>query len=81
MASVDSNDSVASLGSQLPSEEQIRVVLRLRPKNKLETMKRSKDCIHLHENPENITVESPLLGEHHFSFDQVRADYCKLSIE
>ena len=72
-SSVDSNDSVASLGS-LPSEEQIKVVLRLRPKNKLETMKRSKDCIHLHENPENITVESPLLGEHEFSFDQVRAE-------
>lgn len=74
MASVDSNDSVASLSS-LPSEEQTKVVLRLRPKNKLETMKRSKDCIHLHENPMDITVESPLLGEHEFSFDQVRLSH------
>lgn len=58
-----------------PSEdENVKVFLRLRPKNKLETMKRSKDCIHLHENPHDITIESPLLGEFQFSFDHVSTE-------
>jgi hypothetical protein len=69
----DSTHSAASLSpGPPPTEENIKVFLRLRPKNKLEAMKRSKDCIHLHENPNDITVESPLLGEFQFSFDQVR---------
>ena len=55
-----------------PSTDTIKVYLRLRPKNKLEAMKRGKDCIELHEDPRMITVFSPRLGEHKFSFDQVR---------
>jgi len=51
--------------------ESIKVYLRLRPKNKLETMKRGKDCIELHEDPKIVTVDSPRLGEHKFTFDQV----------
>ena len=54
------------------STDTIKVYLRLRPKNKLEAMKRGKDCIELHEDPRTITVYSPRLGEHKFSFDQVR---------
>jgi len=53
------------------SPESVKVYLRLRPKNRLETMKRGKDCIELHEDPRIVTVDSPRLGEHKFSFDQV----------
>ncbi|KAG7358259.1 kinesin motor domain containing protein [Nitzschia inconspicua] len=70
-----SGHSGASVSTELLTtstpEETIRVYLRLRPKNKLEALKRSKDCVRLHENPNDITVESPLLGESTFSFDQV----------
>jgi hypothetical protein len=51
---------------------QVKVYLRLRPMDKLETSKRSKDCIELHDNPKIITVDSPLLGCFDFTFDQVR---------
>eukprot|EP00532_Pseudo-nitzschia_australis_P007565 CAMPEP_0168174264 /NCGR_PEP_ID=MMETSP0139_2-20121125/6394_1 /TAXON_ID=44445 /ORGANISM="Pseudo-nitzschia australis, Strain 10249 10 AB" /LENGTH=942 /DNA_ID=CAMNT_0008092369 /DNA_START=155 /DNA_END=2983 /DNA_ORIENTATION=- len=63
------NGPTAPLPPQQP--EPIKVYLRLRPKNKLETMKRGKDCIQLHDDPKKITVDSPRLGEHKFSFDQV----------
>jgi hypothetical protein len=53
-------------------EERVKVYLRLRPMDKLETSKRSKDCIELHDNPKIITVDSPLLGSFDFTFDQVR---------
>lgn len=53
-------------------EEEVKVFLRLRPMDKLETSKRSKDCIELHDNPKIITVDSPLLGDFDFTFDQVR---------
>lgn len=66
----DDSDSSSS------TPEAIKVYLRLRPKNKLEAMKRSKDCIELHDNPKVITVDSPLLGEHEFSFDQARLFFC-----
>lgn len=49
----------------------VRVFLRLRPMDKLETSKRSKDCIELHDNPKIITVDSPLLGVFDYTFDQV----------
>lgn len=52
-------------------QENVKVYLRLRPMDKLETAKRSKDCIELHENPKLITVDSPLMGTFDFSFDQV----------
>jgi hypothetical protein len=69
----NSNHTAASLSPVPPSEENIKVFFRLRPKNKFEAMKRSKDCVRLHKNPNDITVESPLLGEFQFSFDQVSA--------
>ena len=53
--------------------EPVKVFLRLRPMDKLETSKRSKDCIELHDNPKIITVDSPLLGVYDFTFDQVRS--------
>ena len=51
--------------------EDVKVFLRLRPMDKLETSKRSKDCIELHDNPKIVTVDSPLLGVYDFTFDQV----------
>ena len=52
-------------------EEHVKVYLRLRPMDKLETSKRSKDCIELNDNPKLITVDSPLMGSFDFTFDQV----------
>jgi len=43
--------------------------------DKLETSKRSKDCIQLHDNPKIVTVDSPLLGVSDFTFDQVFDEY------
>jgi len=69
---ISSNDRNGSSTATPPSPpESIKVYLRLRPKNRLETMKRGKDCIELHEDPRIVTVDSPRLGEHRFSFDQV----------
>ena len=59
------------LSAATATPESIKVYLRLRPKNRLESMKRGKDCIELHEDPKIVTVDSPRLGEHKFSFDQV----------
>jgi hypothetical protein len=50
----------------------VHVYLRLRPINKLEESKRSKDCIELHDNPKIVTVDSPLQGSFDFTFDMVR---------
>ena len=51
--------------------EEVKVYLRLRPMDKLETSKRSKDCIELHTNPQIVTVDSPLQGVYDFTFDMV----------
>jgi hypothetical protein len=51
----------------------VNVFLRLRPMNNLEKSKRSKNCIEVHDGRE-ITVDSPLEGEHGFRFKQV----CKM---
>jgi hypothetical protein len=40
--------------------------------NKLETSRRSKDCIELHDNPKILTVDAPLEGVYDFSCDMVR---------
>lgn len=52
--------------------EHVKVYLRLRPMDKFETAKRSKDCTQLHENPKLVTVDSPLQGNFDYTFDQVR---------
>lgn len=51
--------------------EEVKVYLRFRPMDKLETSKRSKDCIELHTNPQIVTVDSPLQGVYDFTFDMV----------
>jgi hypothetical protein len=56
-------------------DDLINVYLRFRPMNKLEASKRSKDCIELHDNPEIVTVDSPLQGLYDFTFDMVRYTY------
>eukprot|EP00934_Nitzschia_sp_Nitz4_P003954 Nitzschia sp. Nitz4//scaffold10_size219509//95228//98055//NITZ4_001426-RA/size219509-augustus-gene-0.273-mRNA-1//-1//CDS//3329532914//3944//frame0 len=53
--------------------EPVRVFLRLRPMNKFETSKRSKDCIQLHDNPQLVTVDS--MGLLDFTFHQVFDEY------
>ena len=58
-----------------PAEpEPIRVVLRLRPQNKLENSKRGKSCVEIHKGSTKITVDAPLEGECDFSFDRVFGD-------
>mmetsp|Transcript_42159 Transcript_42159/g.127906 ORF Transcript_42159/g.127906 Transcript_42159/m.127906 type:complete len:1293 (-) Transcript_42159:43-3921(-) len=55
--------------------ETIRVCLRLRPQNKLEESRRSRNCVELHKGSTSITVDSPLEGEYDFSFDRVFDEY------
>jgi hypothetical protein len=57
--------------SAATQQERVKVYLRLRPMNKLEISKRSKDCIELTDNPTLVTVDSPLLGTFDYTFDQV----------
>lgn len=52
-------------------ESKIKVFLRLRPLNKLETSKRAKDCIELHEDPSKISIDAPLQGLFDFSLEHV----------
>jgi hypothetical protein len=50
----------------------VKVYCRLRPMNKLEMSRRSKNCVYLPEDdPRCITVDSPLEGEYDFFFDRV----------
>lgn len=51
--------------------EEVKVYLRFRPMDKLETSKRSKDCIELHTNPQIVTVDSHLQGPLQGVFDMV----------
>ena len=67
----DAKKKEAASGSSTAAEENVKVFLRLRPMDKLETSKRSKDCIELHDDPKLVTVDSPLLGTFEYTFDQV----------
>jgi len=62
------NDSV-------DESKNIRVSLRLRPMNKLEQSRRSRNCVEVHPpglyGTTELTVDSPLEGEYDFNFDQV----------
>jgi hypothetical protein len=49
----------------------ICVCLRLRPLTKLETSRRSRSCIEVHEGSSEFTIDSPLDGEYDFCFDTV----------
>jgi len=51
--------------------EKFRVCLRLRPTNKYERSRRSRNCVEVHEEQTSLTVNSPLEGEFDFSFDKV----------
>ena len=57
----------------------VKVIIRLRPMNKLETSRRSKDCIELHDNPKILTVDAPLQGMYDFTCDMVRL-MCHISL-
>jgi kinesin family protein 5 len=70
-SSTMSSSSSPPLSPEEGEAEFIKVYLRLRPKNKLETMKRGKDCIELHDDPRMITCDSPKLGEIKFNFNHV----------
>ena len=51
--------------------EPIKVCFRLRPKNKLESYRRSTMCIDASENSPNVRIDSSLYGIHNFCFDKV----------
>ena len=51
--------------------EVIKVCFRLRPKNKLESYRRSTMCIDASENSPNVRIDSSLYGTHNFFFDKV----------
>lgn len=50
----------------------VRVFLRISPLNSFEVSRRSRNCLTVHSDKMSTTVDSPLEGEHDFSFDQVR---------
>ena len=51
--------------------EPIKICFRLRPKNKLESYRRSTMCIEASEKSPNVRIDSSLYGIHNFCFDQV----------
>ena len=63
-------------GQQHVQQQQMqKVYVRLRPMNKLEISRRSKDCVELDDvNPKIATIDSPHHGELHYSFDMVRSN-------
>jgi hypothetical protein len=68
---VFSKDEKLEDEQQKNNDSHVRAFLRLRPMNKLEENKRSKDCIELHDDPTRLTVDSPLQGTFDFTFDMV----------
>jgi len=61
--------------STMEESKNIRVFLRLRPMNKLELSRRSRNCVEVYPpgiyGSTELTVDSPLEGEYDFNFDQV----------
>lgn len=58
-------------GDDAPNEN-MKVFCRLRPMNKLEMSRRSKNCVDLpDDDPQCLTIDSPLEGEYDFFFDHV----------
>lgn len=73
MSDSEQDDDGSSEDEQEEVNENMRIFLRLRPMNKLETSRRSKNCVELDDDdPRCISVDSPLEGEYDFSFDHVR---------
>eukprot|EP00550_Attheya_septentrionalis_P005913 CAMPEP_0198290056 /NCGR_PEP_ID=MMETSP1449-20131203/8041_1 /TAXON_ID=420275 /ORGANISM="Attheya septentrionalis, Strain CCMP2084" /LENGTH=1226 /DNA_ID=CAMNT_0043988485 /DNA_START=89 /DNA_END=3769 /DNA_ORIENTATION=- len=58
-------------GGEALDDTRICVCLRLRPMNKLEASRRSKNCVEVHRSGTGLTIDSPLDGEFNFSFDRV----------
>jgi len=54
-----------------PNSEPIKVCFRVRPKNKLESYRRSTMYIDANENSPNVRIDSSLYGIHNFCFDKV----------
>ena len=67
--------SVNVLKEREEQEYPMRVYLRVRPLNKYEVSRRSKNCIQVHPDDMNgttrMTIDSPYEGQYDFSFDQV----------
>ena len=67
--------SVISVSGQKERQEMtsgIKVCLRLRPMNRLETSRRSRNCIDIHNGGKGMTVDSALDGaQFDFAFDKV----------
>ena len=53
------------------NSEPIKVCFRVRPKNKLESFRRSAMCIDASEDSPNVRIDSSLYGTHNFCFDKV----------
>jgi len=53
------------------NSEPIKVCFRVRPKNKLESYRRSIMCIDASENSPYVRIDSSLYGIHNFCFDKV----------
>ena len=51
--------------------EHPKVFLRLRPMNKLEEARRSKDCVEFDDDPRKVVIDAPLQGLHEFECDMV----------
>eukprot|EP00934_Nitzschia_sp_Nitz4_P000557 Nitzschia sp. Nitz4//NODE_389_length_21930_cov_67.393920//595//5144//NITZ4_additional_000048-RA//-1//CDS//3329531868//557//frame0 len=69
-------DEASSSSSSLSTRKgnHVQVYLRLRPMNKLEESRRSKDCVELQEDPTKVTVDAPLQGLFDYTFDAVLDD-------
>jgi len=67
--SILSGDNESIVCGKIP--EAVRVCLRLRPMSKLETSRRSRCCVEVHDGSTSFTVDSPLDGEYDFNYDQV----------
>jgi uncharacterized Zn-finger protein len=69
---VDENDGASPSSSSNKQEHQHpRVFLRLRPMNKLEEARRSKDCVELDDDPRKVLIDAPIQGMHEFKCDMV----------
>ena len=75
-ARLSSKSNIGEDGQHVHHGQQIqKVYVRLRPMNKLEISRRSKDCVELDDvNPKIATIDSPHHGELHYSFDMVRSN-------
>ena len=67
---IPDEESKLSISSDEKTDS-MRVCLRIRPMSKLETSRRSRDCIAVHKDSQKVTVDSPLDGKYDFTYDKV----------